>query len=498
MQLKSNIVSNYLGTAWTSIIGLIFVPFYLKYIGIDGYGLVGFFLMLNASLGILDGGLGAVALRECSRYLAVNLEDKNKIEKLLLAMELLFISLALIFCFLIAISSEMIVDLWLNVKSINRDNTIFALRWMALAIGAQFPLSFYTNCITGLQKQAYLNVINAFVATLRGVGAILILSQFSPTIEAFFAWNALLSFGTLFIYRHYLYSSIKPQTSFRQVALSDFSQVKRFMVGAGIINVMSLMLSQLDKIILSKVLTLQNFGYYSLAWMLGTLVYRLTSPIFNAYYPRLTELRESSFDLMIKAYHQSCLLMAVMTVPISIWLSIFSRDILLLWTHNQEVANAACGALSVLSLGTLCNALMHMPYALQLAHGHTKLAIWQNAFTILIMGPLIWYFATRYNLTFAALPWLLINFSYVIISPFFMHKHLSLPGIKEWYKKCVIQPVIISASILYLTKLIQYNFVTPLQQILLIGTSLILALLANLYFSGLLVYAKIHRSHSNP
>lgn len=484
-------LSNYFGTLWIALTSLIFVPFYLYYIGVEGYGLVGFFTMLTVSLGILDGGLGAVALRESSRYLIVEKEEKEKILNRLKAMEVIFWALAFVFGMLVALSANLIVDLWLNVKPDKYQNTLSSIRWMALALLTQFPISFYSNSISGLQRQVALNLINSVMATLRGVGAIVVLSSISPTTEAFFAWNALIGVISIFIYRYYLFSRTKIDYGFKKIRFSDLAEVKQFMIGAGLINILSLLLSQLDKIILSKVLTLENFGYYTLAWMLGTVVYRFTGPIFNAYYPKLTELFESNRESMMIKYEQSCVLIAIAIVPISLWIVFFSKYLLLLWTHNNSIANAASGALSIIALGTLCNSLMHMPYALQLAHGYTRLALWQNIFTLIIMAPLTWILATKYSLTVAALPWLIINLSYVVITPYLMHKQLSINGLKNWYLNSVFQPILISSLVMLLGNHLLDFTVSYVFQALQLAIILLSAIIISLVFSGLPVFRKI-------
>jgi len=43
-QLKLNIIANYTGKAWTALMSLAFIPLYIKFIGIEAYGLIGFFV----------------------------------------------------------------------------------------------------------------------------------------------------------------------------------------------------------------------------------------------------------------------------------------------------------------------------------------------------------------------------------------------------------------------------------------------------------------------
>src|SRR5262245_57290155 len=68
MSLKSNIAATYVSQLYTTLIGIVFVPVYLKYMGSEAYGLVGFFAMLQAWFNLLDLGLTPTIARESARY----------------------------------------------------------------------------------------------------------------------------------------------------------------------------------------------------------------------------------------------------------------------------------------------------------------------------------------------------------------------------------------------------------------------------------------------
>lgn len=48
MAFKRNLIANYLGQSWTALMGLAFIPLYIKYLGIEAYGLIGLFALLQA------------------------------------------------------------------------------------------------------------------------------------------------------------------------------------------------------------------------------------------------------------------------------------------------------------------------------------------------------------------------------------------------------------------------------------------------------------------
>jgi O-antigen/teichoic acid export membrane protein len=427
----------------------LFVPAYLKFIGTEGYGLVGFFVVLSTTLSLLDGGLGVTATRQTASFAEADAEGKKHITSLLRTIEVLFWVMAALGGVAVALAAPLIARHWLNVEPARIPEVTTGLRLMAVALVPQFPIAFYSGCLLGLQEQVKLNVINATVATLRGVGAVLALWLVSPTVFTFLVWQCVVSTVTVL----WLAFSLRQLIGGQHGSWFHFASLRlvgTFTAGVWGINVLGYLLTQIDKIILSMVVPIEVFGYYTLAWTLGTFAYRFVVPIFNAYYPRITQLvtqgeQVQLADLhhnteLLNVYLKATRVMAIAIVPFSVWLAFFSRELLAMWTRNQTIAQESAGAMALIALGTMCNGFMHIPYGLQLASGKTSLAFWQNVVAVFLIAPLTYYCTIRYGLTGAALPWLLVNVGYVVISAQLMYRVMMRGAKWRWYTSSVLYP----------------------------------------------------------
>jgi len=56
------------------------------------------------------------------------------------------------------------------------------------------------------------------------------------------------------------------------------------------VTFLAILLTQLDKVLLSRLLSLESFGYYTLAATVAGVLYMVIGPITSAFYPRLVEL----------------------------------------------------------------------------------------------------------------------------------------------------------------------------------------------------------------
>lgn len=455
MSLKKNVVANYLGQVWTALMGLAFVPLYIKYLGIEAYGLIGIFTLLQAWLTLLDMGMTPTLSREMARYTA-GAHSAQSIRDLLRTMEFLCFAIAVLVIGLIWLCAPWLSEYWLKTEKISTAQLAQAISVMGVVIALRFIEGIYRGAIVGLQQQVWLNVAGALLATLRSVGAVLVLMWIAPTIDLFFLWQGAVSIMTIvtFIivtYRHLPHNNHKAQFSVLQL-----KAIWRFAGGMMAITLLSLLLTQVDKIILSRLLTLEMFGYYTLAGIVAGTLNQLIVPITQAYGPRFTELvTQDDTAGLIKVYHQSAQLISVLIIPATIILVIFGRNLLLLWTGNPLLAENTAPLLALLALGTMLNGFMNIPYFLTLAYGWTKFPIYQNIIAVVLLVPSIIWATIQYGAIGAAWVWVILNAGYVLIGIHFMYRRLLSTEKWRWYGKDIILPISVSGVIIWLCMLVQ-------------------------------------------
>ncbi|KPA88388.1 membrane protein involved in the export of O-antigen and teichoic acid [Pseudomonas asplenii] len=447
--LLKNISASFLGQGWVALMGVCFVPVYLKFIGVDGYGLVGFFLILSSALTLLDGGFGAAATREASIYGASNDEDKLRIVRVLRSTEVIFWGAAIFCGLMIFFLAPFIVSHWLSVEAEKNESITSVIRIMAGAILLQFPVPFYYGCLLGLQRQVLLNIYSSIFATVRSGGAALVLWLVSPTVESFFVWQCIASLITLFVVRVGVVRLLPEWGRSSIFSVEALKQLGQFATGVGVSNVLSFALMQVDKIILSKLLSLKDFGYYMLAWTVGTIAFRLMSPIFNSYYPKMASyVALGEYDEVARLLLRGSQLLSMLVVPISLWIAIYSPDLLLFWTRDNSVSEVAAGPLSLIALGTMFYSFMHIPYALQLAYARSRFSVLQNVASLVFMAPLTYFLLQAHGLQGSGWPWLLMNAACVMIALPIVFKCLEItPG--RWYLHAVVWPCFIAFVVLW-------------------------------------------------
>lgn len=440
-QLKRNLVANYLGQGWTAVMGLAFIPLYIRYLGMEAYGLIGLFAVMQAWLTLLDMGMTPTLNREMARYTA-GAHSPQSIRDLLRSLEILCFSLAALIAVGVWAASGYLASDWLKADKLPTAVVAQALSVMAFVVALRFVEGIYRGSLFGLQRQVWYNGASATLATLRHGGAVAVLAWISPTVQAFFLWQALISLLSVALFAAMVHRSLprpKLPPRFSREALAGVGKFAGGMMG---ITVLALLLTQIDKVILSRMLTLTSFGYYTLAATVAGVLYMMISPITQAIFPRMVELSTGKDEpALITLYHQGAQLVTVLTAPAAMLLSFFAGGVVYMWSGNTDLAEQIAPILSALVLGTFLNGLMWMPYNCELAHGWTSLTVKTNIVAVLALVPAIFWVVPRYGPVGAAWLWVALNAGYVFIHIQFMHQRLIREEKIRWYFADVLIPV---------------------------------------------------------
>jgi O-antigen/teichoic acid export membrane protein len=342
----------------------------------------------------------------------------------------------------VALGSDWIATSWLQAESLPVDVVAQAFVIMGLVAALRFVEGIYRSCIVGLQRQVLFNVITSIMATVRALGAVAILAWVSPSIEAFFIWQGLMSAVTVGILAIASYAMLPGAKRGGRFSLPALRGIWRFAGGMLGITFLATLLSQMDKILLSKLLSLSEYGYYTLAVAVSAAVFILVVPITQALYPRLCELHaRGDMGEIVKLYHQGAQFVSVVAGSAAIVLILFAETFLRLWTQDPNLVQRVAPLLSLLMLGNLLNGLMGIPYQTQLAHGWTGLAVRVNIVAVSLIVPAILWVTPRFGAEGAAWVWVSLNALRLIAAAHFMHGRILLGERLQWYMRDVIAPL---------------------------------------------------------
>jgi O-antigen/teichoic acid export membrane protein len=305
----------------------------------------------------------------------------------------------------------------------------------------------YQGALIGAQRLTVSSAINMAMVTIGSLGAVAVVAFVSPTIEAFFIWQACV--GLVYaITMQFAAWRVIGHTQVNRFDVDDIKRILKFSAGVGAISLSGLVLTQMDKLILSKTIGLKGYGQYMLATMVASSLYIFIVPVFNALYPRFSTLvAQDKFDELLKQYRTVSHLLASMLFPTAMIMVLLSHVLIRLWTGNAELAADVAPLASLLLIGYALHGVMHIPYALMLAHGETKSMSTIYVLLIIVSVPLTIIFSLNYGAGGGAMAQLLLFIFYVLLGIWITHKRFLKGYARKWLSKDVGVPLGVSLLI---------------------------------------------------
>ena len=456
MSLQRNIFASFASQIYVVLISIVMLPMYVKYMGAEAYGLVGFFAMLQVWFNLLDIGLTPTIARETARHRG-GATDALSYRRLVRALEIIFLTIALVGGAALLAGAGYIARDWLRVSELPAGEVLSAIQLMAIVIALRWMAGLYRGAISGAERLVWLGGFNAAVATLRfgGVLPLLLFVGTSPTL--FFGYQlavALVELAVLIVYAYRRFPAL-PAGARLPWDWTPLKAVLRFSLTIAFTSSVWVLVTQTDKLVLSRILPLAEYGYFTLAVLVASGIMIISGPISNAIMPRMARLEaEGAHAQLILVYRQATQLVAVLASALSITVALSAEALLWAWTGNAELARQVAPVLTLYALGNGILAVSAFPYYLQFAKGDLHLHLIGNAAFVVLLIPLVVWAATEFGGVGAGYVWLGMNvFSFVAWLPL-VHRKFE-PGLNlRWYVNDIAVIVAATALMGYIASLI--------------------------------------------
>jgi len=442
-----NITANLIGRGWTTALAVLFIPIYLRFLGVEAYGLIGFLATLQGVFSLVDLGLSITLNREMARLSGLPGRRRRQ-RDLLRTLEVIYWSVSITVGAIVLLAAHPIAVRWVNTDQLSLESVVAAIRMMGLIIALQLPFAFYQGGLMGLQRQVQVNAILIGTGTLRSGGAALILWRISPTVEAFFFWQVVVSLFQALLTATVVWRALGGPAMRPRFRWSLARGVSSFAGHISANAIVGAFLSQADKVVLSRVLSLTDFGYYVLAGTVASFVWAVSVPINAATFPRFSQLHEVGDDRNLSIlYHRTTQLMVVAIFPAALTVAFFAPELVFLWTNDLSISASVASLVSILVIGTALNGLSSVPSYLQAAVGWPQLMLYTNACAAVVLVPAIVLMGVQYGAVGAALVWIVLNAGYLLVMVPVMHRRILRGDLWRWVRVDITVPVAGAATV---------------------------------------------------
>jgi O-antigen/teichoic acid export membrane protein len=377
VNLRSAILFNYAAQIYAAIAMLFVAPMYLNLMGAEGYGLVGFFIMLQGFIQILDAGVSG----SVTRLVSTSKQDATTFNHALLGfrkINLVFIGLGLAVITYGSVFKTGIALEWLD-SDLEKDTLVISILGIFFCLGFRFMAAPYRAALVGLERHKLISTISVIINSLKFPISVLYLKFVDDNAGTFFLYQAAVTLlEMLAFWAAFRVSCSDEARSLRQVGSSkvtaDTALSLRSVINfSGVLSALSIcwvLVSQIDKLTLSRYISLSDYGFYSLAVTLSGSILMLAAPLNQILTPMMSRLATSKdYEQLSKVFFTSLIGIAVVGVPLALFFFFFGRQTIFVWTGSTESALAASSYLGYLAVGNTVSLFLNMVFLIQFAFG---------------------------------------------------------------------------------------------------------------------------------
>jgi O-antigen/teichoic acid export membrane protein len=425
-------------------------PYYISNLGPESYGLVAFFSLLSTWMNLLDLGMTPTLSREVSAARSIE-NGMNEFRKLLRSFEMIFFVISVFAFILIFIFRNWLSIEWIKSTDLSTMKISKCIVVMGILIGFRWFSSLYRSVIVGFEYQVGLNVINVIFTTLKFVGVMVVFKFLNNDIITFFEYQLFLGLIEVVILMFFVYNKL-PQSDFKIPIISfywlNIKNVIPFTLGIAYSSAIWIFVSQVDKLVLSGILNLKDFGYFNLVIVVASTITTLAGPISQAVLPRMVYMFSIKNNIgMLDLYKSATQMVVLISSSITIILALFSEQIIFAWTGNIEAANWSKDVLFWYALGSGVLSILSFQHYLQVAVGQLKLQVWGGTLSFIIDVPIIIFISIKYGPEGAGIVWFILRSCWFLFWTPYVHNKYA-PGL---HMKWVFNDIAIIIITVFLT-----------------------------------------------
>lgn len=400
------------GSTFFAAVGPIFLtPFYFKQFGPEAWGMIAVVMLLQVLLASFEAGLTQGLSKEFSENLAI-VGYNFKLKKALLLSYTRFVMLAGVLLVALSpiISKHLLKQAALSIESVFYIGCAFGLFCL------NFYGSIYKSILIGAGKLAHLGLVSIIANFLRFTAGLLV-AVLHPTPSVFL--TAQLSIGVVELMLRNLIATptvgSHQETDVSVTGSLAYAQKISGLVFLGVLVV------NLDKLVVSSMLTLRDFGVYAVATSFAIGISQFMSPLCQAYFSKLVANRDDAN--LLRLLNRKLMLQTLSIVAIS-WIGygLLGQQLIKYWLHNSESVVTIYPLISVLLIGTTLNAVAEVGYTNWIAFGETKYIAAKNIVSLLLVALVLPAFVFTFGLIGAAISWILSSAVVMVLTLFWLIK----------------------------------------------------------------------------
>jgi O-antigen/teichoic acid export membrane protein len=469
--VKRNIVSNILAAVWIMALTLVITPMQVRILGIEAYGLIGFIATLQVVFTMFDMGLSSTLTRQIAADRSAGHLDSRV---LIRTASTIYWTFACLVGVLLAGSAHLIAQRWFNTSALSTADVTNALYAITVYLAARWPVALYSGILCGLQRMDILNIVKTAAVSLRLLGGMVVLLIWSD-LTIFLWWTAMSAIMEVCAY-FVVCRKASGIVSWRfGLSLDAIRKVWAFSLSISALSLLALVISQLDRLMLSKMLSLQDLGYYTLAYNTASTVSIGISAVSSAMLPAFAAaFGTGATDGMSRQYDNASRALFFI-IGFAVFPLLFFGDAILSMWVGPDAAVGAYRPLVLLAAGFWFSAALSNAYSVTIATGVPNMTLKLSALSAVPYALALYCLVRIDGINGAALAWLLLNLVYFVVLVPAVHRKVLDVSTRDWVFQLMLPFALVGAASFAVPRLVS-SYLSELPQVIVECAALLLAM----------------------
>lgn len=429
--IRRNIIGSFLGQGTLMLLSLVATRFIFSELGGEILGVINFSIVFASLLtSFSDLGMSMVVTREVAAY---RTQDREYVHQLVCTVALIaWVLFGLMTCLFVFLT-PLAVDHWLHFVELDPNEVLFAIQIIGVSLLLALPRAMYGAVLSGFERVDLVNFANVSSVGFQHA-ALIILLNFGGDLNGVaycYAFSAVL--GVL-LFMYYMVRIGGKELLGLSFNLSVIKKNLSFGSRLFANSIAGYAISQADRWIVSKMLSVSVLGYYGFIHGLVSKGYMIPNAIANAAFPSLSaSMRDGDQFTGITQYQKLQDLCCYLFIPVSAAVGLIGLVITRL-VFNELVVTQIWTAVIFLAIGLLIQGAVSIPQWLAVSMKKPDIALRTNLLAIPVILPLALYLTKQYGIAGASLSSILYGLWQVVyFIPRFCRECLDRSP-QEWFR----------------------------------------------------------------
>jgi O-antigen/teichoic acid export membrane protein len=401
--LARNTLLNLIGQAAPLLVGVVTLPFVVRGLGAERYGLLSLSWVVLGYFTIFDLGLGRAATKYVAEALARG--DKDRVPRLVWTAVTVQAICGGLGALILAAIAPLLVEHVLNIPPELVGEARATFYCLAVAIPGVLVSSSLMGVLAATQRFDLVNAVGAsfnVVNSLLTLVAVLSWRWHLPHIVAMLVASRFLATGV------YYWLCLRVLPFLKGLPRCHRQELRALIGFGGWVTVSSLVgpiLVYLDRFVIGILLTMAAVAYYSAPYEMVTRLWIIPTSLVATLFPAFSVLTgQGQWERLTYLFTRSTQWVLLTLGSVVVMLIVFAHDILQAWL-GPAFARESTHVLQILAVGVLVNSLAHVPYSLLQAQGRPDVTAKFHLVELPLHGLLVWWLISFWGTTGAALAW---------------------------------------------------------------------------------------------